>query len=166
MARPTGLPEMLAPVALDLGIGDDVGLAVELGAEAPRLHLMAKGGRRQPESGGGFGKGQHASVFGREQVLRRVVGDPRRLEVGVRGAQASGRLDPITEGYARDQGIQSGLGHPHRRLGRLEPLRCVEQRLEVRHLGVPSVPVHGQNIAAIGHVVKASQPYARAVLDG
>ncbi len=80
MARAAGLPEMLAPVALDLAGRDDIGLADQASAKAAGLHLMAKRRGRQPELVGGFGEGQHRSVLGRWQILRRLVGDPSSLE--------------------------------------------------------------------------------------
>ena len=51
MARTTGLPEMLASVALDLAGRDDVGLADQARPKAAGLYLMAKRRRRQPELG-------------------------------------------------------------------------------------------------------------------
>ena len=63
MARATGLPEMLAPVAFDLAGRDDVGLADQARPKAAGLHLMAKRRGPQPELGGGFGERQHGLRF-------------------------------------------------------------------------------------------------------
>ena len=94
---------MLAPVAFDLALRDDVGLADQAGSKASRLHLMAKRRSCQPELVGGFGERQHRSVLGRGQVLGRVVGDPSSLELGVRSTKSSGRFDAIPEWGAGDQ---------------------------------------------------------------
>ena len=107
MARTTDLAEVLASVAGDLGGRHDVGLAHQARPEAAGLDLMAKCRRRQPELDRGFAKGQHRSVLGGGQVLRRVVRDPGRLEFGVRRPQSAGRLDPVAEGGARDQAVQA-----------------------------------------------------------
>ena len=162
MARPTGLSEMLAAVAFDLAKRDHVGLADQARPKAAGLHLVAKGRSRQPETGGGLAKGQHRSVVRGGEILRRVVRQPSSLEFGVGCPKPSGRLDAVPEWRAWYQAIQSDLGHAHRRLGRIEPFSCVEQRLKVRRLGrhgsaVLSGPVgrvHADNIADIGHDCK------------
>jgi hypothetical protein len=85
MAGPTRLPKLLAPVAIDLVCRDDVGLADQARPEAASLDLVAKRRSCQPESGGSLGEGQHCSVLGGRQVLRRVVSDLGRCELGVGG---------------------------------------------------------------------------------
>jgi hypothetical protein len=55
---------------------------------------MAKRRRRQPELVGGFGEGQHPLLLGGRQVLRRVVGNPGRFELGVGSTHAARRLRP------------------------------------------------------------------------
>jgi len=147
---------MLAPVALDLAGRDDVGLADQARAKAAGLHLMAKGGSRQPELVGGFAERQHHSVLGRGQVLRRLVGDPSRLELGVCGTQSAGRLDAVPEWRTGDQAVQADGRDSDAALGLVEPDRRARQGLEVRHLGRLCVRAHAHNMADNGHVVKRS----------
>ena len=98
---------MLAPVALEFARRDDVGLADEARPQTAGLDLVAMCGGRQPELVGGLAEGQHGLVLGGRQILCCVVGDPRRLELGVRGPQATSRLDPVAERNARDQARQA-----------------------------------------------------------
>jgi hypothetical protein len=119
---------------------------------------MAEREGSQPESGGSLGEPQHRSVFGGRQVLRCVVGDPGGLEVSVRGTKSSGRLDAVPEWSARDQRVEPDLRDPHRRLGGLELLGSLGQRVEVGHLGR-----HAKNIARIGQDCKASYPHSPTV---
>ena len=146
MARAASLPEMLAPVALDLAGRDDIGLADQARAKAASLDLMAKRRRRQPELVGGFGEGQHRSVLGSRQVLRRVVDDPSRLELGVRSPKSAGRLDAVSEGSAGHQAVQADRRDTDAAIGLVEPNRRVGQDLEVRHfrrdLGLVRGAVH------------------------
>ncbi len=135
MARATSLPEMLASVALDLALRDDVGLADEARPKASRLHLMAQRRGRQPELVGRLGERQHRSVRGGRQVLRHLIGDPRSLEFGVCGTKSSGRLDAVPERSAGDQAVQADRRDPDAALGLVESDRRVRQGLEVRHLG-------------------------------
>ena len=224
MARATGLPEMLAPVALELAGRDDVGLADQARPQPSGLHLMTKRRSRQPELGGGLAEGQHPLLLGGRKVLRRVVGDSSRLEFGLRSPQPAGVLDLVAERDAQDPTLNAQLGDAHGSLGRFESLGRLVQRDEVRHLGghialrrdavhpglsfLPVHPcvavpagcaasvrdrgadrqaslrlrhqaiesflaglgsgagVHAHNMAAIGHVVKASYPHSMATFDG
>ena len=166
MARATGLPEMLAPVAFDLAPRDDVGLADQASAKAAGLHLMAKRRGRHPELGGSLGERQHRSVLGGREILRRLIGDPSSLEFGVRGPKSSRRLDAVPEWSAGGEAGQADRRDPDAALGLVEPDRRFRQGLEVRHLGGLCVRVHGQNMADGGHVVKGSCPHSVAVVDG
>jgi hypothetical protein len=157
MARATGLAEVLAPVPLELAGRDDVGLADQARPQTASLDLVAKRRGRQPELVGGFGEGQHRLFLGGGQILRRLVGDPRRLELGVRGPQSARRLDPVAEGSTRDQAVQADLRDPDRSLGLVDPGRGCGQGLEVRHLGCLCARAHAHNMADIGHEVKAAR---------
>ena len=224
MARATRPTEMLAPIAFDLAGGDDVGLADQARPKAAGVDLMAKRRSRQPELVGGFGEGQHPSALGGRQILRRVIGDASRLEVGVRSPKSSSVLDPVSERDAGDPAANAQFRDAHGSLGRFESLGRLVQRVEVRHVGghlalrrdavhpfLPFLPVHpgvavpagraasvrdrgadrqaslrcrheavesflaglgsgagvhAHNLAAIGHVVKATYPHSRAVFGG
>ena len=59
MARPTRTPQACSSVSLQLGCGDDVGLAEEPGLHPTELDLVAKGRCADAEFGSGLGEGEH-----------------------------------------------------------------------------------------------------------
>lgn len=69
----------------------------------------------------GKGEGQPGSVLGRGEILRGLVGDPGRLELGVRSTKSSGRLDAISERTAGDQAGQADRRDPFVALGFVDP---------------------------------------------
>ena len=176
MARATRLPEVLGPVAGELALGDDVGLADQARPEAAGLHLMAKGRGRQPKLVGGLGEREHRSELGGGLILRPLVGDAGRFEFGVRETEPAGvfHADPergsgqaAVHETSRDANAALGVGEPVRRVDEgLSVRRLGDEGLKVRHLGGSSVRVHAHNMADIGHVVKASYPHSTAVVDG
>jgi hypothetical protein len=53
---------MLGPIAVELALGDDVGLADQGRAKTAGLDLVAKRRSRQPELVGGLGEREHRSA--------------------------------------------------------------------------------------------------------
>jgi len=100
-----------------------------------RLHLMALHRNRQRDLDGGPGEGQAGSVLWRREILRGLVGDPGRLELGVRSTKSSGRLDAVAEWSAGDQARQPDRCDPDAALGFVDPERRLHHGLEVRHCG-------------------------------
>ena len=85
MTGATWLAERSGSVSLQLGSGDDVGLAEEAGRESPALDLVAKGGGADAELDCGFGQGEHrplllqASGFSASLAIQpQGCGAPRR----------------------------------------------------------------------------------------
>jgi hypothetical protein len=159
-------PQRLGPATCEFALGDDVGLADQTRPEAASLDLVAKGRSRQPELGGSLGEGQPGSVLGRGEILRGLVGDAGRLELGVRSTKSPGRLDTISEWRARDQRVEPDLRDPQAALGFVDLERHLRQGLEVRHFARHLDRlrgVHFHNMARIGHECKASCPPAATV---
>ena len=49
------------------------------------------------DASGDASEGLPSSILGRGEILRGLVGDPGRLELGVRSTKSSGRLDAVAE---------------------------------------------------------------------
>lgn len=87
------------------------------------------------EASGDASEGLPGSVVGRGEILRGLVGDPGRLELGVRSTKSSGRLDAAAEWSAEDQAGQAERRDPYLAFGFVDPERRLRQGLEVRSLG-------------------------------
>ena len=62
----TSLPQRLRAVALDLALRDGPRLADEPSAQLPAMDLNAQRGSRHPETGSGFGQGEHLGLEAQE----------------------------------------------------------------------------------------------------